>query len=261
LQKKTRPDILHTYSDERQKVAKTLIDFDKEFARLFSAPIKASETNKSTQVDASLLQDYFQKHGRFTAGTNIQYQASLITWSKEHQELASGFEIGTRFHSAPVTRFADAKPMHLGHTVKADGRWRLFAFNNQEDPRSHTSVIAKLSKFLCEHEASPARRDTRKNDDPDAVIDVRIILQQAHRELHLLDLPTSFFPAKGRYALIDYEKVFCPAADPAQDIFDLRQVDRTNGCIVIVRPDQHVSAIFPLAAQKEISSFFSKFML
>ena len=32
-----RPELLHTYSDERQKVAKQLIDFDREFAKMFSA--------------------------------------------------------------------------------------------------------------------------------------------------------------------------------------------------------------------------------
>ena len=31
------PELLHTYSDERQKIAKQLIDFDREFAKMFSA--------------------------------------------------------------------------------------------------------------------------------------------------------------------------------------------------------------------------------
>jgi phenol 2-monooxygenase (NADPH) len=32
-----------------------------------------------------------------------------------------------RLHSAPVVRVVDGKPVHLGHTVKADGRWSIFA--------------------------------------------------------------------------------------------------------------------------------------
>ena len=32
-----KPELLHTYSDERQKIAKQLIDFDREFAKMFSA--------------------------------------------------------------------------------------------------------------------------------------------------------------------------------------------------------------------------------
>src|SRR5262249_59037325 len=37
-----RPELLHTYSAERQKVAQELIDFDREFARMFSAPPKTA---------------------------------------------------------------------------------------------------------------------------------------------------------------------------------------------------------------------------
>ena len=32
-----KPELLHTYSEERQKIAKQLIDFDREFAKMFSA--------------------------------------------------------------------------------------------------------------------------------------------------------------------------------------------------------------------------------
>ncbi len=52
----------------------------------------------------------------------------------EHQGLAAGFAVGMRFHSAPVLRLADARPMHLGHALKADGRWRLLAFADATDP-------------------------------------------------------------------------------------------------------------------------------
>ena len=37
LQGRAKPELLHTYSDERQKIAKQLIDFDREFAKMFSA--------------------------------------------------------------------------------------------------------------------------------------------------------------------------------------------------------------------------------
>ena len=37
-----RPELLRTYTEERQAVAQELIDFDREFARMFSAPPKDS---------------------------------------------------------------------------------------------------------------------------------------------------------------------------------------------------------------------------
>ena len=40
LRGRSSPEILRTYSDERQAVAKELIDFDREWAKMFSAPPK-----------------------------------------------------------------------------------------------------------------------------------------------------------------------------------------------------------------------------
>ena len=37
-----------------------------------------------------------------------------------------------RFHSAPVIRLADAKPMQLGHVARADGAWRVYVFADRE---------------------------------------------------------------------------------------------------------------------------------
>jgi phenol 2-monooxygenase/3-hydroxybenzoate 4-monooxygenase len=53
------------------------------------------------------------------------YRPSLLTGPATHQHLATGFVIGTRFHSAPVVRITDARPLQLGHVGTADGRWRL----------------------------------------------------------------------------------------------------------------------------------------
>jgi Domain of unknown function (DUF2437) len=54
-------------------------------------------------------------------------------------------------------------------------------------------------------------------------------------------LPDLLLPKKGRFGLIDYEKIFCADVLSGQDIFDMRGIDRKNGCIVIVRPDQYVA--------------------
>ena len=60
--------------------------------------------------------------------------------------------------AAPVIRLADAKPVHLGRAVKADGRWSLFAFAGADDPASPSSGIGALCRFLAEDPASLVRR-------------------------------------------------------------------------------------------------------
>ena len=255
------PELLHTYSTERQAIARELIDFDREFAKMFSAPPKTSDSDTSESVDPAEFQRYFTQHGRFTAGTAFRYQPSVISGVGKHQHMAKGFIVGMRFHSAPVTRLADAKPVQLGHTVAADGRWRLFAFADRVDPAGPSSAMHGLCDFLANSPESPVRKFTDKSADNDSVIDVRAIFQQGHRDLEMASLPPFLLPAKGKYGLRDYEKMFCPDISGKQNIFDMRGIDRQRGCIVLVRPDQHVADILPLDAFSELSDFFSAFMI
>jgi len=261
LQRRCSPKILQTYSAERQTVAKELIDFDRKWAKMFSAPPKDPSNTDSEGVDPAEFQKYFVKQARFTAGTETRYAPSIISARPTYQHLAEGFAIGMRFHSAPVVRLADARPVQLGHTVKADGRWRLFAFADAEDPVAPTSRLRALCAFLAGSEESPVRKYTPPGTDIDSVIDVRAVFQQGHRELAIEAMPSFLLPCKGRHGLRDYEKMFCPDLKNRNDIFDMRGIDRNRGCMVVVRPDQYVAHVLPLDAYAELGSFFDGFML
>jgi phenol 2-monooxygenase len=247
-----RPELLHTYSAERQAVAQELIDFDREFSRLFSARERES-------VDPDEFQRYFIAQGRFTAGVATRYAPSIITSESEFQHLAEGFQIGTRFHSARVIRLADAKPLHLGHVHRADGAWRVYIFADRDDPTRAGSRTHELCRFLAS-DGSPINRFTPPGAEADSVIDVRAVFQQGHHELAVDLMPPVLLPRKGKFGLIDYEKMFCPDPD-ADDIFDLRGVNREAGCLVVVRPDQYVSHVLPLEGREELGDFFARFMI
>ncbi|WP_018332547.1 FAD-dependent monooxygenase [Actinomycetospora chiangmaiensis] len=237
----SRPAVLRTYSTERQVVAQQLIDFDREFAALFG----------DRDAEPEKFQHYFREQGRYTAGVAVRYAPSMLTGEPTHQHLAEGFTIGMRFHSAPVIRLADAKPMHLGHAARADGAWRLYAFADRARP---TAADSRLRAF-CDALPALITRFTPAGTDPDAVLDVRAVLQQGHRELTVADLPPVLLPRKGRFGLVDYEKVFCPR--PTADLFDLREIDRDRGCLVVVRPDQYVAQVLPLDASSDLVSFLA----
>lgn len=254
------PALLHTYSRERQVVAQELIDFDREWAKMFSDRPKQAD-GESEGVDPKAFQKYFEQHGRFTAGMGTHYRPSVICGDATHQPLATGFTIGTRFHSAPVLRITDARPMQLGHTGKADGRWRLYAFAGANDHVDDKAGVRALCRFLEESTDSPIRQYTRPGQDIDAVFDVRAIFQQGHRELAIESMPALLLPRKGRYGLLDYEKVFCPDLKRGVDIFDLRGIDRARGALVVVRPDQYVAHVLPLDAHQDVATFFAGFML
>jgi phenol 2-monooxygenase len=255
LQKRSPPSLLHTYSAERRAIAKELIDFDREW----SAMLASNEEGHS--ADPAETQNYFIRHGRYTAGTATHYSPALLTGKSNHQNLAKGFVVGQRFHSAPVIRLADAKPVHLGHVGGADGRFRIYAFAGSGDPAAANSKLRKLCDFLAESPDSPIRKYTRPHEDIDAVVDLRAIFQQAHRELAIEAMPALLLPRKGRLGLADYEKMFCPDLKGGRDIFAMRGIDREAGCMVVVRPDQYVAQVLPLDGLKELASYFDGFML
>ncbi|KAK1082598.1 hypothetical protein LTR48_006880, partial [Friedmanniomyces endolithicus] len=177
-------------------------------------------------------------------------------------DLAKGFEIGTRFQSCQVLRLADAKPVQLGHVMDADGRWRLVLFGDKADPISPASPLHKTCEFLSNTlipKYTPAKADI------DSVLDVRAVLQQSRKTISISDLPEILLPRKGVFGIQDYEKVFTDEASYGYgfgEIFKNRGIDAENGCVIVVRPDQYVSAVLPLGEEGHgmLEVFFGGFM-
>ena len=252
LQGRSPASLLHTYTAERQTVAKELIDFDREWAAMLSNPL--------TQAGGD-VQRYFVQHGRYTAGTATCYKPALLTGASAKQHLAKGLLVGTRFHSAPVVRVGDGKLMQLGQTLTADGRWRLLVFAGQGDHGQATSSVGKLCSYLLESAQSPLKRLTPQGADVDDVFDVRAVFQQSHHTLAITALPKLLFPHKGQLGLRDYEKAFCLSSDASQNIYDMRGIDQEHGCLVVVRPDQYIAQVLKLSDTAELAAFFDGFML
>ncbi len=258
---RAKPELLRTYSAERHAIAQGLIDFDKEWSKIMASAPKDPSRPELGGVDPQELQAYFVKSGRYTAGVATHYgdrnaPTTVLTAQATHQALAKGLTIGMRFHSAPVVRLADAKPVHLGHAARADGAWRIYAFADASGKR-----FGEFATFLAESPHSPIRRYTPTGADIDSVIDVRAVFQRGHRELKVEELPSILLPRKGCFGLIDYEKAYAPDLKAGPDIFDARGIDREKGAMVVVRPDQYVSNVLPLDAHGELAAFFDAFML
>ena len=243
--------LLHSYSGERRAAAKGLVEFDHKWARVVGARAQDDATDGLPRVAREFVNNL-----PFTCGLTIQYERSALTGAPAHQALAAGFDIGKRFHSAPVIRLADAKPMHLGHCIEADARFRLFLFAPADDSGAGGGAIASLCDWLEHDPASPLRRHSAPGEDVDAVIDTRAVFQQGFRALDHAAMPTLLRPHVGRYGLCDYEKVFCADLQRGEDIFALRGIDRTRGCMVVVRPDQHVGHVLPLDAREALAAYF-----
>ena len=255
---RSHASLLHSYSAERLEEAKRLVETDHKWARIMSAPPGESELDGS---EMPRFQKQFIENLEFTGGLAVHYDPSNLIAAPEHQHLATGQIIGKRFHSAPVLRLADAKPLQLGHIAEADGRWRLYAFAGMDDTGQDTGAIATLCTWLETDPHSPLRRFNRKGEDIDALIDLRAIFQQEFTTLNYEEMPSLLRPAKGRYGLRDFEKVFCVDHKLGQDIFEMRGIQRNNGCMILVRPDQYVAHTLPLDAFNALARFCNDIFL
>lgn len=250
--------LLRSYSAERWAEAKRLVDTDHEWARIMSAPPGESELDGS---DMPRFQKQFIENLEFTGGLAVKYNESALVAAPTHQALATGEEIGRRFHSAPVVRVADAMRMQLGHAAEADGRWRIYAFAGKDDSSAPGSAIHKLADWLQSDPASPVVTYTQPGEDIDALIDLRAVFQQTFDALSYEEMPALLKPTKGRLGLQDHEKVFCVDHKGAGDIFDMRGIDRDRGCMVVVRPDQYIAHVLPLDGYDALSDFFAGILL
>jgi len=242
------PSLLQSYSFERRAAAQGLVDYDHAWSRIVSA--------RDTEDSANAMpafQRQFIDGGQFTAGLTIDYAPSDLIADKTHQSLARGFEIGKRFHSAPVVRLADAKPMHLGHSLEAGITWQIYAFAGQDE-----NGLDSLCNALRDDPASPLTRVRRPGDEVDTLISLKAIYPCGFRQKSIADVHPLLRPSKGRFGLSDTENVFCADLKTGQDIFELRGIDRTQGCMVVVRPDQHVAHVLPLTAVQELGAFFAR---
>jgi phenol 2-monooxygenase len=238
-------ELLETYSAERQVIAKNLIDFDKQWSTLMA-------TRQEDLEDPAELEEFYVKTFEFPAGFMTQYQPSILVAEPTHQALAPGFPIGKRFKSPQVMRVCDAIPVYLGHHARADGRWRIYVFADAAaagDP----SVTTDLANWLTTSAESPLAA-TPDGLDVDAWFDVKVVYQQDWQGVDLRRVPEAYLPRTGPFGLIDYEKLY--ATDPEHDAFDERELDR-DGVIVVVRPDQYVANVLPLAATAELGAFFA----
>ncbi|MGY3565143.1 FAD-binding monooxygenase [Sinomonas sp. RB5] len=246
LEGRSPESLLSTYTAERQVIAQNLIDFDRTWSSMMA---KKPEEFENPQE----LADFYVRTAEFPAGFMTEYTQSMIVGAARHQALATGYTVGKRFKSARVARICDTNPLHLGHLAAADGRWRIYVFADAAKPGTAGSTLEKFADWLATDPASPVVA-TPEGLDRNAWFDVKVVYQQDHRAFDLNDVPAVFKPQVGEFGLNDLENVF--GTLPDDDIFAQRGIDR-DGVVVVVRPDQYVADVLPLAATDELGAFFA----
>ena len=251
-----KPELLHTYSDERQAVAKELIDFDREFSRLFSAAVGSRARGAGPRGVPALLHRAGPLHrGRGDEVHPVAWSPPRRRSSTSRRASRSGCASTPRRSSAWPTpsRSSSATPP----TRTAPGACTsspTATTRRARLPRLGAVRVPRVGRVSDPALHAGGRRHRHRDRRP------RRSSSRATATWRSTRCRPVLLPRKGRFGLIDYEKVFCP--DPkADDIFDLRGIDRETGCVVVVRPDQYVSHVLPLDGHEALADFFAGILI
>ncbi|EXF73547.1 FAD binding domain-containing protein [Colletotrichum fioriniae PJ7] len=253
LRKHVQPSILATYVSERHQTAKGLIDFDRQFAKMFSSTYR--KENGYTTED---FQEYFIKSGRYTAGLATQYPPSMLVRPGHKDKLASGVSVGMRFESAQVVRYSDAKAMQLSHALRTDSRWSLIVFPGDVVEAQAEKRLFQVAESL---EVSMKQLPTLQNDIH-SFLSLVVVLKSDRRKLEDRQIPQLFTPNAGRWGVKCLQNIFVDDASYHAghgEAYAKYGVNPEVGAMVLVRPDQYVAGIFDFTTAEDISEFFKDF--
>ena len=253
------PELLHTTPASGSRPLQELIDFDREFARMFSAPPK-----ETSDIEGDVACSRGASPSLRPAGPAPPRRRDPVHPIDDHRRngppgSGQGFP-GRDAHSpwssgwpmpSPSTWATSRGPMGPGvSTSSPTAPTRPARTPGPGSCATSTPRLSRRSPGSYAARCGRRRRDRRPRRFPAGT----------PRPGRQLDVGCQLLPRKGRSRAIDYEKAFCP--DPAAgDVFDLRGIDRVAGCLVVVRPDQYVAHVLPLDATGELAGFFARILI
>ncbi|KAH7106134.1 FAD binding domain-containing protein [Auriculariales sp. MPI-PUGE-AT-0066] len=244
--------LLKTYEFERRKYAQDLIDFDRQFSKLFSGKPRTEDFQDGVTHEQFLAT--FQTFGLFSSGIGVHYAPSDIV-DKTHQELASNLIIGQRLIPQVVLRAADARPENIQELARSDLRFKLLVFAGDIAQPTAKSALQKLAEQV-DDTGTFVRRLTPKDGPSDAVFDILTIATTKKEVVNYTDVPATLRSHWSK-VWIDDEQL---AGGQGGKVYETYGITPGTGAIVVVRPDGYVSAIAPLDGLRHLDAYFSRFM-
>jgi len=270
--------LLSTYNNERRPVALELIELDKKMARFYSdGPSRESEK----------YQEFRDHFSHFTSGVGIRYRPSELVASAPRDgeavdgdvhrdisvaingdqavvsskpQLAKRITIGERLPSHRVLCQAEANVVHVSDLLPSNGKWRIMAFagNLENDTQFQTvqDLGASLQDILTHYIAS-----AKSERSP---IEVLALHSGSRDAVDLLKLHNVYHPWDDLLGW-DYWKVYSDDASTFEpscgSAYEKYGVGKEDGCVVVLRPDQHVSYIGLLGDHDALRRFFAGVMV
>ncbi|KOS37938.1 hypothetical protein ACN38_g11252 [Penicillium nordicum] len=262
-----RPELLHTYEEERRAVASRLIEFDATYAGLFSSQNLSQQTNDE-------FVRIFKQNSLLTSGYGVEYPPNILTHvGKPADDISlrsvNALQPGRSFPPINVTRVIDACEIPLEREVPFNGSFHVYVFAGEQHQHQQ-SALADLAEHLSGQE-SVFSRALHGAVEPDLSYESRhnphstlctfsIVFNAVRAAVEIGALPQFFLPYRYHIYSDDARSRKSHAggqgAAHAKLGFDPRE-----GGVVVVRPDGYVGCIVRLvegrATAEMLEQYFS----
>lgn len=258
-----RPEILKTYQLERMQTSKRLVAFDKKLY---------SELSSHGQ-DLQGLRNVLKDENTVESGMAVVYRPSILTISStktsyigtdntnSHEDRAQYFSfaqrlvLGGRVPSAPLIRQCDVRPVELQTLLPATGQWHLLIFGGNI---SNPEQILRVQKMASQITTRNTRLSRLVNPQPGqhimGTIKAYLIHSAPRLSIEQQQLPELFLPFHEDYGY-DYDRVYADS-DHTGSVSTYEKFSiPCDGCMALVRPDQHISFIGSLQDAPLLEAF------
>ncbi|KAJ0413754.1 FAD binding domain-containing protein [Aspergillus carlsbadensis] len=244
-----QPTILETYESERHPVAEKLLKMDAEL-------VEAYEQTRGSISHVSQIRD---QHAGFMSGVEVRYPPGLLVASRNNSVQAKNITVGMRMKSCPVVNHADGSTIELANILSSNGAWRLLVFAG--DLREARQV-ERLKVFAQNFHKQPLLSTSRRTVSlkrGHMTLEVVLIHAGPRTSVNFMDLPEIFRPFDENVGW-DYGKVFADDESYGQGnghAYGEYGILEDTGCLVLVRPDQHVAMVTAIGDDEQMERYIS----
>ena len=257
--------ILETYESERKSVAESLLDFDAQYAALFSQrQPSAGEVGQADQEakageEPNKFVELFKSSCEFTSGYGVAYGANVLNWHSEHvarstliHQKTKVLRTGRTIPPANVIRAIDGNEVHLEEQIPTNGSFRIYLFAGV--PSSTKRAVADFAANLLKKRSfyktfefpDVSKVSYHERHNPHSKFFTICTIFAAPRTS--FEISTLLPDVLARYSFHVYADVISDprvpgAKAPAHAKMDL---DEEKGGVVVVRPDGYVGCVVDL---------------
>ncbi|KAF7591615.1 hypothetical protein BBP40_001315 [Aspergillus hancockii] len=264
------PGILETYAQERLPIAQRLLQLDQRICRgmcrregidLASRGKFAEDHKRAIREEntwASGLTATYQPNRLISQAAEATGFNSTFFASKPH--LAEAINLGARIPSRLVLRQSDSQAYHLQQIFRSTGQWNLIIFGGNISETEQMARLHRLADTLS-HPESYFQRLSKASAVKEGLGSVgTFLLHSADRNsIDIFNLPYIFRPCYEdgsidyNRVLVDNESYHHPGGGELYKSFGIDP----QGCMVLLRPDQHVAFLSSMDDVHGLQGFLS----